>query len=225
MASEAYLNELNAAQRAAVEYLGGPELVIAGAGSGKTRVLAYKIVHLLSNGYRPGNILALTFTNKAAREMRERISGLVGEEAASKIWMGTFHSVFSRILRYNAELIGFKSNFTIYDAADSKSLVRTIIKELKLDDKYYRPGQVMADISFAKNALISPEAYAADRQLVESDHAARRGRTCEIYAAYRDRCRIAGAMDFDDLLYYTNVLLRDNPDVLERYREIGRAHV
>lgn len=214
-----YLEELNDAQRAAVEYTDGPQLVIAGAGSGKTRVLTYKTVHLLSNGYHPSSILALTFTNKAAREMRERISALLGDEIASQIWMGTFHSIFSRILRYNAELLGFKNNFTIYDAADSKSLIRTIIRDLKLDDKIYRPGAVMADISNAKNNLYSPEDYARDAELLASDRVAKRERTVEIYKIYRDRCRVAGAMDFDDLLFYTNVLLRDHPEVAERYKQ------
>ncbi len=219
MVGEDYLDQLNPAQRDAVEHIGTPELVIAGAGSGKTRVLTYKIVHLLNIGHHPARILALTFTNKAAREMRERISSLVGDETASRLWMGTFHSIFSRILRRHAERLGFKSNFTIYDASDSKSLVRTIIRELKLDDKIYRPGQVAADISWAKNQLISPEAYAQDRELLASDRAAKRERTVDIYHSYRDRCKIAGAMDFDDLLFYTNVLLRDNPDILADYRD------
>lgn len=213
-----YLLQLNEAQRAAVEYLGGPELVIAGAGSGKTRVLTYKIVHLLANGYKPWNILALTFTNKAAREMSERIAALTGDETASKLWMGTFHSIFSRFLRMYADRIGFSSNFTIYDSSDSKSLIKSIIRELKLDDKVYRPGQVASDISNAKNNLYSPEDYAADAELMRADADARRSRTVDIYRVYRDRCRIAGAMDFDDLLYYTNVLLRDNPDVLDELR-------
>lgn len=218
MVGDNYLENLNDAQRAAVEYLGGPELVIAGAGSGKTRVLTYKIVHLLHQGIQANRILALTFTNKAAREMRERISTLVGENMASHLWMGTFHSIFARILRYNADRIGFKNNFTIYDTTDSKSLIRNIIKELSLDDKIYRPGQIAQDISWAKNQLISPEAYAADAELMEADRNAKRSRFCDIFRIYRDRCRIADAMDFDDLLYYTNVLLRDNPDILERYR-------
>lgn len=218
MAGDDYLEQLNEAQRRAVEHLGSPELVIAGAGSGKTRVLTYKIVHLLRQGYNPARILALTFTNKAAKEMRERISALVGDETASRLWMGTFHSIFSRILRRHADRLGFRSNFTIYDASDSKSLVRTIIKELGLDEKYYRAGQIASEISWAKNRLISPEAYAADDQLTGADRDARRGRLHEVYTIYRDRCRIAGAMDFDDLLYYTNVLLRDNPDILADYR-------
>ena len=219
MVGEDYLEHLNPAQRNAVVHSGSPELIIAGAGSGKTRVLTYKIVHLLRSGFNPARILALTFTNKAAREMRERISSLVGEDTASRLWMGTFHSIFCRILRRHADKIGFKSNFTVYDASDSKSLVRSIIKELKLDDKDYRPGKIASEISWAKNQLISPEAYAADAALVANDKTARRGRLHEIYKIYRDRCRIADAMDFDDLLYYTNVLLRDNPDVLEDYRK------
>ncbi len=213
-----YLEQLNDAQRAAVEYLGGPELVIAGAGSGKTRVLTYKIVHLLHSGHSPKHILALTFTNKAAREMRERICKLVGEPTAQQLWMGTFHSIFSRFLRMHAERIGFASNYTIYDTSDSKSLTKSIIRELKLDDKVYRPGLVMADISNAKNNLYSPEDYAADPDITRANADARRPQMADIYRIYRDRCRIAGAMDFDDLLFYTNVLLRDNPDVLERFR-------
>lgn len=218
MAEAEYLNQLNDAQRAAVEYLGGPELVIAGAGSGKTRVLTYKIVHLLHNNHHPRHILALTFTNKAAREMRERIEKLTGSSTASQLWMGTFHSIFSRILRIHADRIGFKSNFTIYDTSDSKSLIKSIIKEMKLDDTVYRPGQVMTDISNAKNNLYSPEDYAADKELMQSDADCKRPRTADIFKVYRDRCRIAGAMDFDDLLYYTNVLLRDNPDIREHYQ-------
>lgn len=213
-----YLEQLNEAQRAAVEYLGGPELVIAGAGSGKTRVLTYKIVHLLHSGHEPRHILALTFTNKAAREMRERICALVGEPTAQKLWMGTFHSIFSRFLRMHADRIGFPSNYTIYDTSDSKSLIKSIIREMQLDDKLYRPGAVMADISNAKNNLYSPEDYASDPEITRANADAKRPRMADIYRIYRDRCRIAGAMDFDDLLFYTNVLLRDNPDVLERFR-------
>ncbi len=219
---QSYLSQLNAPQRAAVEHLGGPELVIAGAGSGKTRVLTYKIVHLLAKGYEPWRILALTFTNKAAREMRERIESLAGEATARKLWMGTFHSIFARILRSHAERIGFKSSFTIYDAADSKSLVKMIIKDLDLDDKIYKVSTVVSAISAAKNALISPEDYARDRELMEHDKRSRRPEISRIYRIYRDRCVVAGAMDFDDLLYYTNVLLRDNPDLLNHYREFFR---
>lgn len=219
---ENYLEKLNGQQRAAVEYLGGASLVIAGAGSGKTRVLTYKIVHLLKNGFEPYRILALTFTNKAAKEMRERIEQLVGAPTAKRLWMGTFHSIFLRILRQNASRIGFNSDFTIYDSADSKSLIKTIIKEMGLDEKIYKPSTVQNSISMAKNALISPDAYAMNKDLMEADKRGRRGEIVNIYRAYRQRCHIAQAMDFDDLLYYTNVLLRDNPDVLAHYREFFR---
>jgi len=219
---EDYLSKLNHQQKAAVEYLAGPELVIAGAGSGKTRVLTYKIVHLITHGYEPWRILALTFTNKAAREMRERIEKLVGPDISSRLWMGTFHSVFSKILHINAGRIGFNSNFTIYDSADSKSLIKMIIKDMNLDDKVYKASIVINAISWAKNALVSPEDYAADRELMESDRRARRPMIAGIYKAYVDRCRVAGTMDFDDLLYYTNTLLTDNPDLLRHYREYFR---
>lgn len=219
---EDYLSKLNEPQRQAVEYLDGPLLVIAGAGSGKTRVLTYKIVHLLAKGYEPYRIMALTFTNKAAREMRERIHSLVGGDIASKLWMGTFHSIFSRILRRHASLIGFKSDFTIYDASDSKSLIKSIIKDMQLDDKVYKPNVVQSAISMAKNALLSPEAYESNRELMEADRRARRPMISAIYRAYKSRCKLASAMDFDDLLYYTNVLLRDNPDVCNHYREFFR---
>ncbi len=219
MNQEEYLGKLNPQQRAAVEYCDGPQLVIAGAGSGKTRVLTYKIVHLLAQGYEPWRILALTFTNKAAREMRERIQALVGEEVASKLWMGTFHSIFARILRVNAERLGFKSSFTIYDAADSKALIKLIIKDMELDDTIYKLSTVQNAISWAKNALISPEDYADSRELMAADIRGKRPRMWEIYRNYRDRCAVAGAMDFDDLLYHTNVLLRDNEDVRRHYQE------
>lgn len=215
-----YLSQLNTAQRQAVEYLDGPALVIAGAGSGKTRVLTYKIVHLIESGYNPGRILALTFTNKAANEMRERIETLVGQETASRLWMGTFHSVFARILRYNAAAIGYKSNFTIYDAADSRSLIKSIIKEEGLDEKIYKPTTIANAISMAKNALVSPERYAADKDIAEADKNAKRPLTAHIYQLYCDRCRVAGAMDFDDLLVNTNILLRDNPDIARYYQEL-----
>ena len=218
----AYLDQLNEQQRAAVEYLDGPQLVIAGAGSGKTRVLTYKILHLLTKGYEPWRIMALTFTNKAAREMRERITALAGPSVASRLWMGTFHSIFARILRANADRLGFKSSFTIYDSADSRNLVKTIIRDMDLDEKVYKPATVASAISMAKNALMSPEAYAADRDIRRADDAARRPRTAEIYAAYRNRCHVAEAMDFDDLLYYTNILLRDNPDIRRHYSEFFR---
>lgn len=219
---EDYLQQLNPQQRDAVAYMDGPQLVIAGAGSGKTRVLTYKILHLLAHGYEPYRIMALTFTNKAAREMRERICRLVGPTVANRLWMGTFHSIFGRMLRQNAERIGFKPNFTIYDTADSKALVKTIIKEMNLDDKVYKPSSVMSAISMAKNALISPLQYASDKDLMEADRRARRPLTWEIYKAYRHRCFVAGAMDFDDLLFYTNVLLRENPDIRNHYRGFFR---
>ncbi|MFT0671374.1 UvrD-helicase domain-containing protein [Bacteroides hominis] len=214
-----YIEELNESQRAAVLYGDGPSLVIAGAGSGKTRVLTYKIAYLLENGYNPWNILALTFTNKAAREMKERIARQVGEQRARYLWMGTFHSVFSRILRAEASHIGFTSQFTIYDSADSKSLLRSIIKEMGLDEKTYKPGSVQARISNAKNHLVSPSSYAANKEAYEADAAAKMPAIRDIYSRYWERCRQAGAMDFDDLLVYTYILFRDFPEVLARYRE------
>lgn len=217
-----YLEQLNEAQRAAVEYLDGPELVIAGAGSGKTRVLTYKIVHLLANGYEPYRIMALTFTNKAAREMRERITALSGEKVANRLWMGTFHSIFARILRQNADRIGYKPNYTIYDAADARSLIKVIIKDMDLDDKVYKPSTVANAISSLKNALVSPEQYLNDYKSAEADRRNNRPQFGMIYAAYVRRCRVAQVMDFDDLLFNTNVLLRDNPDVLRHYREYFR---
>ena len=198
---EDYIKQLNPQQQKAVLYTDGPQLVIAGAGSGKTRVLTYKIVHLLAHGYEPWRILALTFTNKAAREMRHRIESIVGAPTAAKLWMGTFHSIFARILRINADRIGFKSDFTIYDAADSKSLIRTIIRDTDLDEKVYKPATVASMISMAKNALISPDRYALDRDIMEADRRARRPLTYEIYRTYMRRCFVSGAMDFDDLLY------------------------
>ena len=214
-----YIEELNESQRAAVLYGDGPSLVIAGAGSGKTRVLTYKIAYLLENGYNPWNILALTFTNKAAREMKERIARQVGEQRARYLWMGTSHSVFSRILRAEASHIGFTSQFTIYDSADSKSLLRSIIKEMGLDEKTYKPGSVQARISNAKNHLVSPSGYAANKEAYEADAAAKMPAIRDIYSRYWERCRQAGAMDFDDLLVYTYILFRDFPEVLARYRE------
>lgn len=222
MVQEQYLDKLNEQQRDAVVYCDGPQLVIAGAGSGKTRVLTYKIVHLIANGYEPYRILALTFTNKAAREMKERIQQLVGAGVASKLWMGTFHSIFARILRQHADRIGYRSDYTIYDSNDSKSLIKTIIKDMQLDDKIYKPSVVQSAISMAKNALLSPQDYAMDKDLMEAGRRARRPLIYAIYKAYRQRCFTAGAMDFDDLLYYTNVLLRDNPDIKAHYREFFR---
>ena len=220
--NEDYLEKLNEQQRAAVEYCDGPQLVIAGAGSGKTRVLTYKIVHLLRLGYEPWRIMALTFTNKAAREMRERIEPLAGPEVAAQLWMGTFHSIFSRLLRRNAERIGFKSDFTIYDQSDSRSLIKLIVKAMELDDKVYKPASIQTIISNAKNALITPDDYARNQALMDADRDAQRPATAAIYKAYWERCRIAGAMDFDDLLLYTNILLRDHEDVLEQYQEFFR---
>ncbi|MBP3671160.1 MAG: UvrD-helicase domain-containing protein [Bacteroidaceae bacterium] len=217
-----FIQQLNTAQREAVLYTDGPQLVIAGAGSGKTRVLTYKIAHLLSLGYEPWRILALTFTIKAANEMKERIAGLVGRATASRLWMGTFHSIFSRILHANAEVLGFRKDFTIYDTADSRSLLKTIIKEMQLDDKIYKPAAVQSVISNAKNALITPSAYAANAELRDMDSKQKRPNIHNIYRVYWERCFRAGAMDFDDLLLYTNILFRDHPDVAQRYRDFFR---
>lgn len=211
-----YLNELNDGQRAAVVYNDGPSLVIAGAGSGKTRVLTYKIAYLMEQGYDPWNILALTFTNKAAREMKERIARQVGERARY-LWMGTFHSIFSRILRMEAQVIGFTSNFTIYDASDSKSLLKSIIKEMQLDDKTYKPGNIQSRISNAKNHLILPDSYASDASIMQADMEAKVPATRDIYRRYWERCRQSNAMDFDDLLVYTYLLFRDYPDIRMKY--------
>lgn len=214
-----YIEELNEGQRNAVLYNDGPSLVIAGAGSGKTRVLTYKIAYLLENGYQPWNILALTFTNKAAREMKERIARQVGPERARHLWMGTFHSMFLRILHVEAGHIGFTSQFTIYDTADSKSSIRSIIKEMGLDEKVYKPGMVQARISNAKNHLVSPAGYANNKEAYEGDRAAKVPALRDIYQRYWERCRQADAMDFDDLLFYTFLLFRDHPEVLARYQE------
>ncbi len=214
-----YLDLLNDQQRAAVTYKEGPSLVIAGAGSGKTRVLTYKIVDLLRHGYNPGRILALTFTNKAAREMKDRIRAIVGDDTARRLWMGTFHSIFLRILRRHPDEIGFKSNFTIYDTSDSRSLIKAIIKEMGLDEKVYKPATVASVISNAKNALVSAEQYLSDPDNLEADKRAKRPMTGRIYQRYVERCRIADAMDFDDILYYMNLLLRDYPAVMRHYQE------
>ena len=213
-----YLEDLNEEQRAAVLYTEGPALVIAGAGSGKTRVLTYKIAHLLNEGYAPWSILALTFTNKAAAEMKNRISRFVGDGARG-LWMGTFHSIFSRILRMEAESIGFTHNFTIYDASDSKSLLKSIIKEMGLDDKTYKPGTVQSHISNAKNRLMLPSAYASDPQVRKADDAARMPAISDIYHRYWERCRQADAMDFDDLLVYTWLLFDQHPEVRAKYAD------
>ena len=211
-----YLDELNDSQREAVLYNEGPSLVIAGAGSGKTRVLTYKIAYLMEQGYEPWTILALTFTNKAAREMKERIARRVGERARY-LWMGTFHSIFSRILRVEAEAIGFTSNFTIYDASDSKSLIKSIIKEMQLDDKTYKPGSVQGRISNAKNHLILPDAYASDASIQQADMEAKMPAIRDIYRRYWERCRQSNAMDFDDLLVHTFFLFKDHPDIRLKY--------
>lgn len=212
------LDQLNDAQRAAVEYCTGPSLVIAGAGSGKTRVLTHKIAYLLEQGLPPYYLLALTFTNKAAREMKERIAELVGEKKARRLWMGTFHAIFSRILRNEAEAIGFQSNFTISDTSDSNNLIKIIVRDMGLDDKIYRPNVLHNQISRAKNALITPRMYAQNSELLEYDRMARHPRLFEIYQYYQNRLRQSNTMDFDDLLLYTNILFRDNPEILEKYR-------
>lgn len=217
-----YLDLLNEQQREAVVYKDGPSLVIAGAGSGKTRVLTYKIVDLIRCGFEPWRVLALTFTNKAAREMKERITALVGEKTASRLWMGTFHSIFLRILRRHAAELGFKAGFTIYDADDSKALVKTIVKEMGLDDKTYKTSVVAGVISNAKNAMIDPDRYLADRDNYEADRRAKRPLIGRIYKTYCERCRRANAMDFDDILVYMNLLLRDFPDIRRHYQDFFR---
>ena len=211
------LNDLNEAQRAAVEYIDGPSLVIAGAGSGKTRVLTYKIAYLLNQGMKPWSIMALTFTNKAAREMKERIGRLVGDDLAQHLYMGTFHSIFSRILRAEAEHIGFNNNFTIYDEADSRSLIKAIVKEMGLDDKSYKPAAVHAKISMAKNNLVSAESYASDAAIYEQNKRAQMPEVGKIFLAYVQRCKQANAMDFDDLLVLTHQLFREHEEIRQKY--------
>ena len=213
-----YLSKLNEAQRKAVEHIDGPVMVLAGAGSGKTRVLIYRITHLMNSGADPFNILALTFTNKAAKEMKARIASMYGNTEVQNLWMGTFHSVFAKILRFESEKIGYPANFTIYDTDDAKSLIKTILKELKLDDKVYKPGLVYNRISSAKNNLLSGAAYSADSAIQNDDYLSKKPRINEIYTIYERRCFNAGAMDFDDLLFKTNILLRDHPDVLLKYQ-------
>ena len=211
------LNDLDEAQRAAVEYIDGPSLVIAGAGSGKTRVLTYKIAYLLNQGMKPWSIMALTFTNKAAREMKERIGRLVGDDLAQHLYMGTFHSIFSRILRAEAEHIGFNNNFTIYDEADSRSLIKAIVKEMGLDDKSYKPAAVHAKISMAKNNLVSAESYASDAAIYEQNKRAQMPEVGKIFLAYVQRCKQANAMDFDDLLVLTHQLFREHEEIRQKY--------
>ncbi|MFD1631966.1 ATP-dependent helicase [Pseudopedobacter beijingensis] len=212
-----YLKGLNPSQRQAVEQTEGPVMIVAGAGSGKTRVITYRVAHLIQKGIDPFNILVLTFTNKAAKEMRERIMKVVGSEAKN-IWMGTFHSVFAKILRVEAEKIGYPNNFTIYDTDDSKSLLKAILKEMSLDDKLYNPNFVYGRISMAKNNLISAAEYLKNDQIQADDFSTGRGQLGQVYATYTARCFKAGAMDFDDLLFKTNVLLRDHPEVLHKYQ-------
>ncbi|MCM1004982.1 MAG: UvrD-helicase domain-containing protein [Prevotella sp.] len=217
-----YVLELNEQQQAAVLYTGGPCLVIAGAGSGKTRVLTYKIAHLLALGFEPYRIMALTFTNKAAREMKERIAQVAGAKVASRLWMGTFHSIFLRLLRTNADRIGFRHDFSIYDASDSKALIKSIIKDLGLDEKQYKPAVVASAISKAKNDLVNAAMYVRDADYYLRDKALKRPMIGRIFELYTERLKIAQAMDFDDILYFMNVLLRDNPDILRHYSEFFR---
>jgi len=217
-----YLESLNSAQREAVINTEGASLVIAGAGSGKTRVLTYRIAHLLKNGIPPSAILALTFTNKAAREMKARIATEVGNNVSRHLWMGTFHAIFSRILRAEAETIGYPSTFTIYDTQDSKSLIKSVIKSLNLDDATYKPGVILNRISTAKNNLITPVAYHQNPLMREADQGARIPRTGEIYLEYSKRCKNAGAMDFDDLLLITNILFKNHPEILSKYQQLFR---
>ena len=212
-------NDLNESQRKAVEYIDGPSLVIAGAGSGKTRVLTYKIAYLLQQGVKPWNIMALTFTNKAAREMKERIGKLVGQDLAQHLYMGTFHSIFSRILRSEAQHIGFTNNFTIYDETDSRSLIKTIVKELGLDEKAYKPASVHSRISMAKNNLMSAENYARDKDLYQADQRAKMPRVGDIFITYVQRCQQANAMDFDDLLTLTFKLFQEHEDIRKKYAD------
>lgn len=213
------LNDLNESQRKAVEYIDGPSLVIAGAGSGKTRVLTYKIAYLLQQGVKPWNIMALTFTNKAAREMKERIGKLVGQDLAQHLYMGTFHSIFSRILRAEAQHIGFTNNFTIYDETDSRSLIKTIVKEMGLDEKAYKPASVHSRISMAKNNLMSAENYARDKELYQADQRAKMPRVGDIFITYVQRCQQANAMDFDDLLTLTFKLFQEHEDIRKKYAD------
>lgn len=217
-----YLDELNEAQRKAVEYNEGPQLVIAGAGSGKTRVLTYKIAYLLEHGVHAGNILALTFTNKAAREMKSRIANLVGEQVARYLWMGTFHSICTRILRQEAELIGYTRDFTIYDTTDSKSVIKHIVKDMQLDEKVYKPNVILSRISLAKNQLLSPTSYSSNRDYTMQDRFARIPEVSRIYAEYNRRLKACNAMDFDDLLFMTNTLFKNHVEVLHKYQEYFR---
>ncbi|MBE0667013.1 MAG: UvrD-helicase domain-containing protein, partial [Bacteroidales bacterium] len=217
--SHNYLDELNEAQQAAVVNTEGPAMVIAGAGSGKTRVLTYRVAQLLEKGVPAYRILALTFTNKAAGEMKERISSIVGQDVARSLWMGTFHSVFARFLRQDGQHLGYKNNFTIYDTDNTRSLIRSIIREMNLDDSLYKPAAIAGRISHAKNNLITAGQYGSITQITESDKAARVPEMATIYRHYAARCFKANAMDFDDLLLNINILFRDFPAVLEAYRK------
>ncbi|MPL94078.1 ATP-dependent DNA helicase PcrA [bioreactor metagenome] len=210
---------LNCAQKQAVEQFEGPSLIIAGAGSGKTRVLTSRIANILNHGHKASSVLALTFTNKASKEMKERIAGMVGDGLARYLWMGTFHSVFIRFLREDAELLGFPKSFTIYDTSDSRSAIRVCVKELGLDEKMYKPNEVLSRISMAKNNLITAKAYLANGELMQRDAIARKPKIGEVYALYERKCRQAGAMDFDDILLYTNIMIRDFPQVLEKLQQ------
>jgi DNA helicase-2/ATP-dependent DNA helicase PcrA len=214
-----YLEGLNDAQRSAVVETDGPSLVIAGAGSGKTRVLTFRIAHLLEQGVKPYRVLALTFTNKAAKEMKERIGSVVGQGIAGSLWMGTFHSIFARILRYESKHLGYPSSFTIYDSQDSKNLIKSIVKKMKLNEKAYKPGSVLSRISAAKNDLVTPVVYARDVNRTAHDKASQMPMIYEIYAQYMKECYKSGVMDFDDLLLNTNILFRDFPDVLKKYQD------
>lgn len=216
---ENLLSSLNSSQKAAVEHIDGAELVIAGAGSGKTRVLTYKIAYMINQGIKPWNILALTFTNKAAKEMKERIATIVGTDKAHYLNMGTFHSIFLRILRCDIDAIGLKSNFTIYDDADSRSLVKSIVKEMHLDDKIYKSSNVLSRISMAKNSLITPDVYIADISLTERDRENNMPKIGEVYRLYTQRCRMANAIDFDDMLMYTYILLKNHPEICHKYSD------
>jgi DNA helicase-2/ATP-dependent DNA helicase PcrA len=216
--TDKYLQELNKAQREAVINTEGPALVIAGPGAGKTRVLTYRVAYLLGQGTRADKILALTFTNKAAREMKDRITRIAGSEIARFLWMGTFHSIFARILRIEGEKLGYKSSYTIYDSSDSRSLIRAILRELSLDDDIYKPGVIAGRISYAKNNLITSDIYAGMPEMQEYDKASRMPLLSDIYTIYSARCFKSNAMDFDDLLLNTNILLRDFPEVLSHYQ-------
>ena len=214
------LSGLNSVQQEAVRCADGASIIIAGAGSGKTRVLTWKIACLIDKGVEPSSIMALTFTNKAAKEMKERIASIVGRDRSRRLWMGTFHSIFARILREYADLLGFPKAFTIYDASDAKNAVKLCIKELQLDDKVYKPGEVLSRISTAKNYLVTAEAYMNNHEAIRKDTQMRKGRICDVYKLYSEKCRREGVMDFDDILLYTNILLNKFPQVLDSLKNV-----